>query len=239
MTSIWSGDKRIKTEFSSTYRSLGRLDQFDHQLECERLAPLVPAPGGSCLDLAAGNGRFTAFLAAHGCRVVAVDLEPSHADFLRQRFAGNPSVEVVCGDAVAHLQAEERRYDLIIISGLLLFFADAEAEAIIATARRRLTPGGHLVVRDFATRVGSWQVPSEVFPGVTLHYRSDAFYRGIGARWVEVCRPNHNFSGYYGFLTVLGYRAYRATLGRPRLMRASWALSGYRNVMIAFGAANA
>jgi SAM-dependent methyltransferase len=37
-----------------------------------RWAPLIPA-GGEVLDVACGSGRHTRFLAARGCRVVAVD----------------------------------------------------------------------------------------------------------------------------------------------------------------------
>jgi 23S rRNA (adenine-N6)-dimethyltransferase len=51
------------------------------------------------LDLGAGAGILTAALRAQGARVVAVELDPVLAARLRERFAADPGIRVVEGDA--------------------------------------------------------------------------------------------------------------------------------------------
>ena len=52
------------------------------------------------LDVGAGSGRLTAPLAARGCRVHAIELDPGWAAHLRGRFDDYPNVTVVEGDAL-------------------------------------------------------------------------------------------------------------------------------------------
>jgi 23S rRNA (adenine-N6)-dimethyltransferase len=56
-------------------------------------------PGDLVLDLGAGEGILTAALAAAGAHVVAVELDPRPLAELRRRFADDPRVAVVAGDA--------------------------------------------------------------------------------------------------------------------------------------------
>jgi 23S rRNA (adenine-N6)-dimethyltransferase len=52
------------------------------------------------LDIGAGTGRLTHWLARAGAHVRAIELDPGHAQTLRERFAGSPDVTVVEGDAL-------------------------------------------------------------------------------------------------------------------------------------------
>lgn len=56
------------------------------------------APGDLVLDIGAGKGALTAPLVAAGARVIAVELHPGRAAFLRHRFAG-AEVKIVEADA--------------------------------------------------------------------------------------------------------------------------------------------
>jgi 23S rRNA (adenine-N6)-dimethyltransferase len=56
-------------------------------------------PGSLVLDLGAGGGVLTRALADAGARVRAVELDPAALRQLRNRFGGDPRVEVVEGDA--------------------------------------------------------------------------------------------------------------------------------------------
>jgi SAM-dependent methyltransferase len=68
------------------------------------------APGRRALDLAAGNGRNSLYLAGQGFRVDAVDI--SDAGLLR--FAGrHPAVRIVCAD-LDLFDIPPGRYDLIV-----------------------------------------------------------------------------------------------------------------------------
>jgi len=55
--------------------------------------------GGLVLDLGAGDGVITGALVAAGARVRAVELDEEALARLRRRFAGNPRVDIVAGDA--------------------------------------------------------------------------------------------------------------------------------------------
>jgi len=75
-----------------------------HLLRRRAAADLVVAsgvdPSHFVVEWGAGTGVLTAELAARARRVEAVELDPSMAQRLRDRFAGDGHVTVVCGDAV-------------------------------------------------------------------------------------------------------------------------------------------
>ena len=54
--------------------------------------------GDVVLEIGAGRGAITRWLAERAARVIAVELDPPLAAWLRQEFAGNPRVEVLEGD---------------------------------------------------------------------------------------------------------------------------------------------
>jgi len=64
------------------------------------VADAAVRPGELVLDIGAGRGALTAQLVGRGARVIAVELHPARAQYLRRRFAGFP-VTVVQADAVA------------------------------------------------------------------------------------------------------------------------------------------
>jgi 16S rRNA A1518/A1519 N6-dimethyltransferase RsmA/KsgA/DIM1 with predicted DNA glycosylase/AP lyase activity len=53
------------------------------------------APGDLCFDVGANIGDYTDTFLALGARVIAVEPQPSCADELRSRFAGNDRVTVL------------------------------------------------------------------------------------------------------------------------------------------------
>jgi 16S rRNA (adenine1518-N6/adenine1519-N6)-dimethyltransferase len=67
----------------------------------DRVAAAAGAgPGDLVLEVGAGLGGLTAALAATGAEVLAVEIEPALAAFLRAAFAGEPRVRVLEGDAM-------------------------------------------------------------------------------------------------------------------------------------------
>ncbi|HEV3200160.1 MAG TPA: 16S rRNA (adenine(1518)-N(6)/adenine(1519)-N(6))-dimethyltransferase RsmA [Bryobacteraceae bacterium] len=68
----------------------------------ERIAaaacPGTPAPCSQVIEIGPGRGALTEKLLKRAARVVAVEIDPYLAGHLRQRFAGDPRLEVVEGD---------------------------------------------------------------------------------------------------------------------------------------------
>jgi 2-polyprenyl-3-methyl-5-hydroxy-6-metoxy-1,4-benzoquinol methylase len=98
---------------------------------------------GSALDLAAGDGGNTVFLAQHGWELTAVDFSAERIRLARERVteAGVDATRVV-SDARDYQPG--RRFDLVVITYLHL--AEAENRAIMARAASWVAPGGHLLV---------------------------------------------------------------------------------------------
>ncbi|MBI5106625.1 MAG: class I SAM-dependent methyltransferase, partial [Solirubrobacterales bacterium] len=113
----------------------------------------VPA-GIDVLELGAGCGAVTTWLAQEGRRVTAVEGSALRAQVIRARCAGLDGVTVRQGDAVT-LEGEEDA-DLVTLIGVLEYapsFGAAAgrspedaARAMLATARRHVRPDGALVI---------------------------------------------------------------------------------------------
>jgi 16S rRNA (adenine1518-N6/adenine1519-N6)-dimethyltransferase len=65
----------------------------------EKIAVLVKiAPTDGVLEIGAGTGSLTEFLAGRAAKVVAVEIDPKLADTLKLRFESNPRVEIMRSD---------------------------------------------------------------------------------------------------------------------------------------------
>ena len=91
----------------------------------------------AALDLGCGAGFYAVRLADAGARpVVAVDAAPAMI-----AAVADPRIETFVGDATT--VTLDRRFHLALLAGLLEFVADPIA--VLANARRHLTPGGRIV----------------------------------------------------------------------------------------------
>jgi ubiquinone/menaquinone biosynthesis C-methylase UbiE len=95
--------------------------------------------GADAVDVAAGTGLLTRFLADHGARVTAVEPDTRMAEVLASR---SPGVRVVTGTAEA-LPLPDGSADLVTVSSAWHWFDHDRAAAEFA---RVLRPGGRLVV---------------------------------------------------------------------------------------------
>lgn len=103
-------------------------------------------PGSRVLELGAGTGRATAFLARAAGKVVALELSPEMLAVARQRLAGFPNV--------ALLAADMRRaglfdcFDLVVAVNdpFVHLLKDADRDRAFATAARSLGPGGRFLL---------------------------------------------------------------------------------------------
>jgi SAM-dependent methyltransferase len=127
-------------QWSATYdQPRNRLFDVDEPIMHELLDAL---PAGDVLDAACGTGRYAAYLAARGHRVVGVDSSLEMLDRARVRV---PRAEFRRGD-LNRLPLPDDAVDLV-VCGLALAHAPA-LEPVMAELARVLRPGGHLVISD-------------------------------------------------------------------------------------------
>lgn len=103
-------------------------------------------PGCRVLELGAGTGRATAFLARTGAQVVALELAPEMIAVARRRLAGLSNVALVAADM--REAAFRTRFDLVIAvdDPFVHLTTDEDRERAFSTAARHLVPGGRLLL---------------------------------------------------------------------------------------------
>ena len=119
----------------------GRLwSSVPHQMLQDLVRDLAP---GRALDLAAGDGRNTLFLARRGWQVTAVDFSVQAIRIARHRAeeAGLQATWIVTDARGYHPWLQ---FDLVVVTYLHL--AEAENRAMLAKAASWVAPGGHLLV---------------------------------------------------------------------------------------------
>jgi demethylmenaquinone methyltransferase/2-methoxy-6-polyprenyl-1,4-benzoquinol methylase len=119
----------------------------------ERVHALVAAavgPGDSVLEIGCGTGAVTARLVERGARVTALDQSPAMLEQARARLASAPADSVTWMERTAsEIDAlSEGGFDAVVASLSLSEMSASERRFVLGEARRRLRPGGALVVAD-------------------------------------------------------------------------------------------
>lgn len=100
-------------------------------------------PGDSVLDLGCGTGVMIPFyLAAQAGKIVAVDVSEKMVERAREKFGGEPSVELHASDALSLDEGE--RFDAAVIYNAYPHFPDKLA--LVEKVYRLLKPSGRFVV---------------------------------------------------------------------------------------------
>lgn len=116
------------------------------------LAPLKLGPGRRILEVGAGTGALTRYLAETGAEVTAVEGSLARARALATRCAGCDTVQVVCGPLGDYRQAVgEPPFDLALLVGVLEYSGAAAgggggAAALLEQVSALLAPSGVLVL---------------------------------------------------------------------------------------------
>jgi 2-polyprenyl-3-methyl-5-hydroxy-6-metoxy-1,4-benzoquinol methylase/chaperonin cofactor prefoldin len=127
------------------------------------LAVMAVPAGSFVLDIGAADGSVARALTARGCRVWAIEIDPDAA-----RAAERVCERVVCGDVARVLGTEldeTCRFDVVLALDVLEHLVDPAA--VLAAARRFLTPHGRLIA----------SIPNVTHGAVRLQLLSGAFTR--------------------------------------------------------------
>ncbi len=159
-------------------------------------AETASTPAGRALDVAAGEGRNSIWLATQGWRVTAVDFSQVGLEKGR-RLAGQAGVADRIEWVAADLRSwtpEVGAYDLVVVAYLQL--PDEDLRPILTRVAAGLAAGGKLVVighdRDNLERgVGGPQDPAVLYtPGALRATLGGAGLRDVEAATVERPTPN-------------------------------------------------
>jgi SAM-dependent methyltransferase len=149
---------------------------------------IEPHLGDEVLEVGAGHGTFTEMLAGRAKRVVASDISDRCVGRLRDRFSGDPSVEVLLGSIDS--AAAYGPFDSVILINVLEHIEDDHG-ALREMAGSLLKPGGRTVLwvpafpflfSDFDRRIGHYRRYS--LPGLRKQL-ADAGYDMQDIRYVN------------------------------------------------------
>ncbi len=133
--------------FDSQFRQ--QVENWDFSLNpFERLA--LPHLAGEVLDLGCGLGNLAIEAARLGMRVTALDGSATAIDRIR-RVAAEDALAIEAGQTDLAAYRIDGKYDSIVCIGLLMFFPEARARAVLAEIAGRVRPGGVAAVNVLTT----------------------------------------------------------------------------------------
>lgn len=141
---------------SAVEKDRPQLHQLEFALTKQILTKHLHKPA-SVLELGAGSGYFTEFLARKGHQVTAVELSPvlteqNRKNILQQNL--NSKVEFFCEDARNILQLTSKPFDFILVMGPLYHLVKHnDRTQLMKDLTQRLAPKGQ-VLSSFLTRMG-------------------------------------------------------------------------------------
>ena len=105
-------------------------------------------PGMRVLDVACGTGVLFPDYLARGASVTGIDISPEMARIAAEKFAGEPRVQVLCGDVEEAVFSQP--FDVVMVYNAFPHFPDPAR--LIARLGRLVKPGGRLSVAHRMSR---------------------------------------------------------------------------------------
>lgn len=117
------------------------------------LLKFLPAvPKGNALDVGAGLGQNSLFLARQGFAVDALEKDPEIALKCKERTdAEKLGIKTITG-SIEEQELEANKYSLIIAAWVFQFIPAEHVRAVLKKLEKALAPGGFLYIGTFSTR---------------------------------------------------------------------------------------
>jgi ubiquinone/menaquinone biosynthesis C-methylase UbiE/DNA-binding transcriptional ArsR family regulator len=153
LSAVWTERATDAGEYFA--RNAARWDEIrslyvsDADVEAAILAAAGPGPFRRLVDLGSGTGRMLTLLAPHAEAALGLDLSQQMLNLARNRVteAGLHGCELRHGDIFATRLPGESA-DLVVVHQVLHYLADPAAA--VREAARIVSPGGKLIIADFA-----------------------------------------------------------------------------------------
>ena len=110
------------------------------------IAALIPSPDAVVLDHGSGEALSADRVASACARLYLLDAAPLVRERLTQRFRDRSKIAVIAPEALDALP--DRSLDLVVANSLLQYLGLDEFRSLLALWRRKLKPGGRLVLAD-------------------------------------------------------------------------------------------
>jgi SAM-dependent methyltransferase len=164
-------------------------DEAEREIErqwADLIWPLIQGSDFSVsLDLGAGHGRNTEMLLGVADRVIAVDVNRSNVDFLRQRFAGNSRVQVIQNNGFDLADVPIESVTFIYSFDSMVHFDRAVVRAYVKEFRRIMKAGA----RGFTHYSNNHADPDADYrehPGWRNYMSRELFNRWLNKEGLEV-----------------------------------------------------
>lgn len=153
-------------DYTTTRDRLGETFVYMTEIEERTLGRVVfPQRVEHVIDVASGTGRLLPFLLRHADRITAIDREATFFDRARAAVPreDHARVDWVVGDIVDTDLPE--RADVILVSGLLIFFDDEGIRTLFERLAAHLKPGGVIWNREPVANAYEWRrLQNDRFP---------------------------------------------------------------------------
>jgi SAM-dependent methyltransferase len=156
---------------------MGLLDETLAEAAALRSTEAGPKPFDVAIELGAGSGRITPFLATRAGHLTAIEFVPEFSERNATLLAAKGINNVTCITADAR---EEKNLpasiDLAFVKWILLYLIDDDAVALLTQIVKRLTPGGVLFLNESCGPEGADSLYFDGEAKYIANYRPTSWY---------------------------------------------------------------
>ncbi len=144
---------------------------------------VAPQPADIVLDLGAGHGAWEAYFCGKVSHIDCVEYSDTMIRIARQLLTEANITNVAFFHSKAQEFNSDRRYDIILISGLLIYLNKQELNTLLRNLEMMLADGGRIILRDGTAREETYLITDRFSEALKANY--SAYYR-TAAEYVAV-----------------------------------------------------